>query len=179
MSDDGTTDADGGLVIAKLEDQEVEAILESIPEERLASFLEQKLSAHPTLIAQVSSWQAPLPPADMLRQYNEIADGFADRIMQSMEREQAHRHDCEKSALGASIQSSQRGQWMGFGVAVTMIVATSVLIFTGHALASTIFGGVTLLGLVSLFTTGNLLPFRKKDNDGESEEEEAEREHSA
>ena len=168
MSDN--KDGEGELVIAKLPDEEIEAILESIPEERLAAFLGQKISDLPTLVAQVSSWQAPLPPADMLRQYNEISDGFADRIMQSMEREQEHRHSCDKSAIGATIQSNRRGQWMAFLIAVAMIGTTGYLISAGHAIASTLFGGVTLLGLVSLFTTGKLLPSLSRKVEAESED---------
>lgn len=163
------------VISAEDYEREMGALLESIPEDQLADILSRKLQNRPAVIAQfTTSWRAPLPPAEMLQQYEQISPGFADRIISCSEKEQDHRHSCEKSALGASIQSSERGQKMAFGIALLMIMMTGWLIWGGHALGSTIFGGVTILGLVSLFTTGKLWPFgsNKSENSDDEEDEE-------
>ena len=171
QGDKNPSEPDRDIIPADLNEHDIERILDSLPEEQVAVFVSRSISDFPGIISQVTSWQAPLPPAKMLQQYDEISSGFADRIMKSAEREQEHRHSCEKSALGASIQSNQRGQRMGFSIAVIMILMTGALIWAGHTVASTIFGGFTILGLVSLFMTGRMWPFKSKSDENDDDEE--------
>ena len=98
----------GRIVTQTPEQKDLEKLLDSVPPELLVQALDRR-GAPATMMASITSWQAPLPPADMLRQYEEISPGFADRIIKSSEREQEHRHGCEKSALGASISAEKRG----------------------------------------------------------------------
>lgn len=156
------------IVAENSEQQDLEKLLDSVPPEMLVEALDRR-GASSRMRASITSWQAPLPPADMLRQYDDISPGFADRIIKSSEREQDHRHGCEKSALGASISAEKRGQWMAFWIALAMIGISAYLISMGQVLAGSIFGGVTLLGLVALFQNKQWKFWRKEETKGEDE----------
>ncbi|MEM9403086.1 MAG: DUF2335 domain-containing protein [Pseudomonadota bacterium] len=152
------------------EREQLEELLDSLPESELAKSLARRGSGGVARVSQMQ-WQAPLPPAAMLQQYDDISPGFADRIITSSEKEQDHRHYCEKSGLGASIQAEQRGQYLAFAIAVVMIAITASLIYLDKNIGASIFGSVTLLGLVSIFATGRLLPSRRSDDDVEEQQD--------
>jgi uncharacterized membrane protein len=90
-----------------------------------------------------SAWMAaqvrtgPLPEAAEFQKYEAVLPGAADRIlriteraMDLTEREAGHRHEVERSVVGANIKNQSRGQWIatffgivGFGAAIAFVVA--------------------------------------------------------
>lgn len=144
-------DPSANVVPAADDNEEVLSLLDQVPEEVLVKALERRGNEPNAIVASFTEWRAPLPPADMLNEYEQISPGFADRIISLTEREIDHRHGRQKSALGASIGAEKRGQYMALDIALVMIIASASLIAVGQAIAGSIFGGVTLLGLVALF----------------------------
>ncbi len=105
-----------------------------------------------------SLWMGPLPPPDVLRGYEEICPGIANRIMVSFENEGVHRRDLEKddqnnqtTALKASIKQRTVGQIMAFSLAVFALSTAGFLSYHGHVLVPSIIGGTTLIGIVASF----------------------------
>lgn len=71
----------------------------------------------PAAIIQSAEFSGPLPPPSLLRAYEQVCPGFAERIVKMAEVEQAHRHGTEKRdqlALSNIIGIRKIGQFCGF-----------------------------------------------------------------
>ncbi|MGD7036319.1 DUF2335 domain-containing protein [Methylotuvimicrobium buryatense] len=55
-----------------------------------------------------AQWQGPLPPPSTLREFDDIIQNGAERIMRMAEIEQQHRHDSEKKLIEQARQDFSR-----------------------------------------------------------------------
>ena len=107
----------------------------------------------------------------MYRQYEDVLQGSAERILSMAEKEQDHRIDWESVALGAASREAKRGQWMGFFVVIICIGSTVLLAMSGHQWVAGIIAGTCAVGLVGRFLQGHSLggsdspPPRAEKND--------------
>lgn len=92
--------------------------------------------------AKHESHQGPLPHPDILRLYDGVVPGLAERIVKMAEREQAHRHEMDIRLL----RSSNRRYLFGYLSSLLMIAATF-----GTAVWL-LAGGRDISGLVMLVT---------------------------
>jgi uncharacterized membrane protein len=106
------------------------------------------------LLLQKQSFSGPLPHPDILRQYDEIIEGGAERIIKMAESQSAHRQELERWAV-------KSGSVLSFvGVAAALIISLGVLyvsyklIAGGHTVIGTVLSSVNLVGLVSVFIYG-------------------------
>jgi len=106
------------------------------------------------IVAQHSSFSGPIPPPELLAQYDQIIPDGANRLLIMAEKQSNHRQHLEKWAIiGGTILSY-------FGVACACVIALIVsyygyqLINHGYAISGTIFSGVGLVGLVAAFIYG-------------------------
>ena len=76
-----------------------------------------------------AAWKAPLPPPEMLAQYNQAMPNGAERVMKMIEDEQQHRIDYENTLLQVMAKDTKRGQWLGFGIAVLAMVAAGLSVW--------------------------------------------------
>lgn len=94
-----------------------------------------------------ASFSGPLPPPEILRQYNDVMPGLGERIVQMAENEQAHRFKMDDS----SISVLRRGQSFAFLTVLLLIIAAIVCIFMGQwKVAAGIFS-VTIIGTAAIF----------------------------
>lgn len=100
------------------------------------------------------SFSGPIPHPEMLQGYENVKQGFAERIVAMAEAQQQHRIDCESKMVAGTVSDSSRGQWMAFIVAVLFLVAAVVLGLNGHDWLGGVIGGGTLIALVTVFITG-------------------------
>ena len=63
---------------------------------------------------ELEAYAGPIPPPSILRQYDEIQAGFADRIMTQFEEQGRHRRKLESRVIWDNIISSAAGQVMAF-----------------------------------------------------------------
>jgi uncharacterized membrane protein len=70
-----------------------------------------------------------------MRVYEEVLPGSADRILTMAERQQAHRHELEKTTVSEAAARSRWGLRLGFVIAVLVIAVGAAAIFTGHPTA--------------------------------------------
>jgi uncharacterized membrane protein len=83
-------------------------------------------------IAVSASYRGPITP-DMLRGYNEVVPGAADRILGMWEAEGPHRR-----------RSETRSQWFGFILSGMAIVLSSILVYAGLGYPAALIGFVGL-----------------------------------
>ena len=101
-------------------------------------------------------YDAPLPPPHMLREFEEILPGAADRIFSLMESQTHHRQGMEKTKQTSDIGSAYRGQIIGGILALIAIVAGFILIYKGKSAPGTIVFITTCASIVGIFLVGRL-----------------------
>lgn len=64
--------------------------------------------------AQLDFFSGPLPPPEVLRRYNEIFPGCAERIVGMAEAQAHHRQYLEKTVIDSNVASQKAGMRYGF-----------------------------------------------------------------
>ncbi len=130
------------------------------------SNLQRHSSANPIPIPQAESgslvgmaavrqeFQGPIPPPELLRGYDEIVPGAADRIITVMEKQVDHRIAMERTVITGDNIRAYLGIAAGFVFAMTLLVLSAWLIVSGFTVAGTVLGGLNLAGIVGVFIYG-------------------------
>ncbi|MGX9311971.1 DUF2335 domain-containing protein [Pantoea ananatis] len=163
-----------------LAEEEIEntAAKEDAETTELALKIEEELNENPVVLERLlsrpqfraiisqQSFRGPLPPPAMLREYNEIVENGAERIMAKGEKEQAHRHAVKDKIVDGTLARDTRGQWMAFTITVFVLAIAAIFAWKGN----TVFAGtlitIDLIGLASVFLLGrtSISPSEKDDN---------------
>lgn len=108
-------------------------VLKDFPEEQ-KPVARQVLSR---LTQQISLEQfiGPIPPPRIVREYEEILPGSADRILSMSEREQAYRHKQEGALVQNTVFMQRRALAAGFVLALIITTGSIILISLGRDLA--------------------------------------------
>lgn len=120
----------------------------------------------------------PLPSPEDLRGYEEVLPGTAEAIVAAFKSETPHRHKIEQKLVDAQTTRdiaeqnyANRGQWMGFVIAVLGIGGGIGLVFTYPTYAGAIGGagitGLTLAAIVTAFIYGRKSSSSKQSGDQE------------
>lgn len=104
--------------------------------------------------AAFAGWAGPYPPPDLLRGYEHVLPGAADRIIRMAERQQEHRHHLEKTTVEGASRRSWWGLWLGFVISVVLLALGTVIILTGHQWAGAAIMGVDVVALAGVFVYG-------------------------
>ncbi len=96
----------------------------------------------------------PMPPPHYLKQYNEIIPGGAERILAMAENQSNHRMRLEDFSIREEHRQSSKGQDYGLFIAIFIVAVAGALAYFGHEVVAGIFGGGTIIGLVSVFVLG-------------------------
>ncbi len=125
------------------------------------------VSAHLAMQQQ----SGPIPPPEILRKYDEIHPGLAERIIKMAEEEAAHRRIMERevTAVQARDQTAYRrselGQVFGFATGLAAIGGAALAAVKGAQIAASFIGTAGVTGLVTAFIMGRhaLLKFKQED----------------
>jgi uncharacterized membrane protein len=98
-----------------------------------------------------SIYRSPLPPPEVLRGYDLVSPGLAERIVGMAERQSQHRMELEKIVVIGDHKKSWVGLVLGFVVACGVFYGSYDLVKKGHDTAGTLLGGSALATLVSIF----------------------------
>ena len=79
-------------------------------------------------LAQSMTFQGPIPPPDLLRQYNEIIPDGANRILKMAEAQSAHRIDLEATVIKGDDRRANWGLGTGFTIGIVLIVLSFILV---------------------------------------------------
>lgn len=83
---------------------------------------------------ELSGYRGTYPPPEVVRIFDERAEGGAERILAMAEKEQAHQHVIRKRSLTADISSRILGQILGFILGGVSICGSIWLIHDGHSI---------------------------------------------
>lgn len=100
------------------------------------------------------SFSGPIPHPELLKKYDQIQSGFAERIVRMAEKQLDHRIECENKVVESSISESKRGQNYGLAVSLLFLIASVILGLLGHDWLAGTLGAGTLVSLVAIFITG-------------------------
>lgn len=137
------------------EQEFIERLLsEKIPEAQPA----EKKEATKAIVSIIKeqSFCGPLPPPAILREYDLIVPGSADRIIVGSEEERRHRHAMQKKIVNNACFNSKAGVFFGFIIAMTAIVGGIILISKGNSVTGFASIIAALGGLVSVFIVGKM-----------------------
>lgn len=99
-------------------------------------------------------FQGPLPPPDILVQYNEASPGAADRIIALAEKQSEHRMHLEKTVVEGDSRRASWGMGAGFTLSVLMIAAAGYMAYAGAPWAGVSLGGLNIATLAGVFVYG-------------------------
>lgn len=86
-------------------------------------------------ITSFSAFSGPIPPPEMLAQYEKIFPGAAKQIVSMAQAQSNHRMAIEKKAITSATIDSKIGMIAGLIVALALIGASLKIITTGHTLS--------------------------------------------
>lgn len=103
---------------------------------------------------QVEAFSGPLPHPEILRQFEMVSPGAAERIIKMAEEQSKHRRELEKTVIVSDVARSKWGQILGFVIAMSGLAFSATIAIYGSAIAGTIIGAGTLASLVGVFMYG-------------------------
>ncbi len=112
---------------------------------------ESSSTARLTVVKHSMTFAGPLPPAEMLRQYEAILPGSADRIFKMAESQSEHRQLLEKRITASDITRSYLGMGCALAIALVGMYIARDIVLSGHQITGALFGFTALAALVSVF----------------------------
>jgi len=140
------------------EKTEQEKILAKPPIERSEATpaIEAIIKSH-LIQAEISrQFSGPIPPPDVLREYDNILPGSAERLIKMAEVQSAHRQGLESKVIGSDVYRANAGLWIGAIVAALSIAAGSYLVSIDHDVAGTTIATGVVVSLVGVFVYGTI-----------------------
>lgn len=115
-------------------------------------------------LASVEStyFAGPLPHPDVLKQYDNIVPGAANRIIQMAESQSKHRRDLEKKVIGSNIVNERIGMIFAFILTVLLLFFSGTLIYMDKPIE-----GLITLGIVIIGNAYNYISQKKQEKEGE------------
>lgn len=132
-------------------------VFEGVPEEHKSS-AEKVVQRFASLIHYQEQFSGPIPPPKILKGYEDITSGSANRIISMAEKEQEHRHSMEKSMLNSGNRREELGLWFGFVLAMTLGLGGIYLISIGRPVE----GFVAIIAEITTLVGAFILAQREK-----------------
>ena len=138
--------------------KEAAEMIDSLPEEDRRAIINEIVRI------EQRSYSGPLPPPQVLADYEKTLKGSADRILQMAEREQEARHRIDSEIIGNAAKQHKRGQYMGCALVVLLAAMAFTLGLLGHDwLSVMVFTGA--IGSVAAIFVLNRIPKNRKESD--------------
>jgi uncharacterized membrane protein len=102
-------------------------------------------------------YSGPLPPPQMLEQYNKVVPNGAERIMAMAEKQLDHRHELESVVVNGRAGSERLGTHYAFILAILFGIGAVYLLKIGHSIAgvSVLIGEI--VALAGVFIAGRYM----------------------
>ncbi len=114
-------------------------------------------------------FSGPLPPPEVMKRYEEILPGSAERILKMAENQSEHRMSLEKIVIPRQQKESARGQIFGFVLSFLLMVCAVYAIASGFGWIGGMILTVTIVSIATLFIAGRR--HNRKDLDEKSRNE--------
>lgn len=103
---------------------------------------------------QFQSTVGPLPPPEMLRQYEQVVPGFGERLLEMAQRQEAHRQHLERIVVEGNARRASQGLWAGAALSGILIVFAFILGLRHDQVAASVLGSIDIVGLATVFVVG-------------------------
>lgn len=107
-------------------------------------------------------WSGPYPPPELLRGYEDVLPGSADRIISMAEKQQQHRQELEKTTVVGASKRAWWGLWLGFVISLVVLGLGTLTILEGYPWAGGGVMGVDVVALAGVFVYGQLRQSRER-----------------
>ncbi|HKJ69957.1 MAG TPA: DUF2335 domain-containing protein [bacterium] len=98
-----------------------------------------------------AAWRGQYPHPRDLREYEEIHEGFTDRLLTMTEAESEHRRALQTQQVEAGIEHFSRGQWFAFILGTITVLTGGATAIFGNAWAGGLIGISAVAGIVTAF----------------------------
>ncbi|WP_425153566.1 DUF2335 domain-containing protein [Candidatus Palauibacter sp.] len=98
----------------------------------------------------------PLPPPQLLQQYEEFVPGSADRIIRMAEKAADHEIQTGTKVVEGVFAERRRGQIAGAVVVLAVLACSGWALYLGSEGFAMTLGGWTLVGVAAIFVLGRL-----------------------
>ena len=122
-------------------------------------------------MASIQQFSGPMPPPVLLREYEDICPGSADRMLRMAEQEAEHRRKTESEIISAQQEySNKQFAEARFGQVCALVITIAALIggvytaVNGHEIAGGIIGVGGIGGIVTTFILGRHTESEPKNN---------------
>lgn len=102
-----------------------------------------------------SHYAGPLPPPQILIEYNQAVPEAAERIIAMAESQSRHRQELESKVIESDIKNSRLGLHYGLIIGLVAVLGGTFCIAYGHEIGGSIIGGTGLTGLIGVFVYGS------------------------
>lgn len=172
LSDTSLQETDNVL---KTPDEVLEEIISSeMPIEELEQQLQPREVINAIRSEFRSEFRGPLPPPTILKQYDEIETGLANRIVCMAEKEQEHRHDRVNKCIKADSRDSLLGIVSAFLICVSMIYVGREIVLGVPHISGLLSGSVISMagfgGVIGVFIRGTNPTWKNNDANKEPQE---------
>ncbi len=116
-----------------------------------------------TKIEEFSGFSGPIPPPQILQQYNNIVPDAAERIIRMAEKQSDHRMDLERKVVDSNILKSYLGMIIAAGIAVYGLYIAKEISINGNPWAAGIIAALDLGGLISVAIYNGLIQKRERE----------------
>jgi uncharacterized membrane protein len=123
-------------------------------------------SPHLQVSLAQQSFSGPLPHPEILKMYNDIMPGSAEKIIKMAEDQSLHRRNLENKVIESDVKRQRNGQVLGFIISMFGLLMSAVIAIFSDPLAGAIVGFGTLASLVGVFMYGiNIKAKNLKNNE--------------
>ncbi len=124
----------------------LDTIIEKLPEEErdvTRAFLLSKMS--------LEHFSGPIPHPRIIREYEEVLPGSANRILQMAENQQSHRHKMESLVIGSDIVMERLGLIAALVISMAIVLGGIYLIGSGKDIAGFAMVILQVAGVAGVF----------------------------
>lgn len=115
-------------------------------------------------VSEFETHSGPLPSPHVLRGYDDIAPGAAERIIRMAEKQLDHNINYDTKSLKCVDNSEKRGQWFGFILTILLIGSGIWATAIGNTTVACIIFGTATAAVAGAFVS-NMLRIRKHKED--------------
>ena len=100
--------------------------------------------------ATASSFEGPIPPPQILQQYNNIVPNAAERILRMAEKQSDHRMDLERRVVYSNVRKSYAGMGLATLIALYGLYIAKEIAISGNPPTAGIIAALDIGGLISV-----------------------------
>jgi uncharacterized membrane protein len=127
--------------------EELAAVTEGLSKEKTQQIIQ-------FVTHKVSHFSGPLPPPEIIKEYDKIVKNGAERIFQMAEKEQSHAIHLENYITKKRLAQIDRGSFFSFTLGLAGIISSAYLATLGHDWLAGIIATTTIGSLACAFIIG-------------------------